>query len=192
VINESTINSHATRPIQLGDAYVVMGVSGSGKTTLSALLAGAINAEFHDADDYHDAPSVEKMREGVPLSDDDRKPWLMRLNELLQSRTRAGNAVVLACSALKRIYREQILRDVPNVRLIYLAGDYDTIAARIRARSAHTSHYMPEALLQSQFDALEPPSDAIMIDIALPTQAQLACVLASLSTAANEAGTHPQ
>ena len=174
------INNVNGRPIQNGLAIIVMGVSGSGKTTLGALMARAINAEFHDADDYHDAPSVEKMRAGVPLTDDDRSPWLARLNALLQSHVRDGKSVVLACSALKQSYRAAILRDIANVRLVFLDGDYETIAARIRERSAVTNHYMPESLLVSQFETLERPFDAITIDIALPSSAQLGCAMASI------------
>jgi gluconokinase len=181
VLTEPFSSTHSECHNKLGYIIIIMGVSGSGKTTLSALLAGAIGAEFHDADDYHDTRSVAKMRDGIALTDDDRKPWLSRLNELLLAPSSEGRGRVLACSALKASYREAILRDVPNTHVVYLAGDYQTISARILARSANTSHYMPEALLQSQFDALEPPTDAIIIDVALPTDAQLKCVLASLA-----------
>jgi gluconokinase len=168
------------RPLENGVAIIVMGVSGSGKTTLGTLIARAIDANFYDADDYHDAPSVEKMRAGVPLTDQDRAPWLARLNDLLLTNIRAQRRVVLACSALKADYRHAILHDVPNARLILLDGGYETIAARMRKRSATTSHYMPEALLRSQFDTLERPNDAIVIDVGLSCDAQLECALASL------------
>jgi gluconokinase len=157
-----------------------MGVSGSGKSTLGARLSEAIGAEFHDADDYHDESCILKMRDGIALTDTDRAPWLARLNALLREHCDAGCSVVLACSALKANYREAILRDVPNVRLIFLDGDYATIASRMRERSATTAHYMPEALLQSQFDALEPPESAIVINVRLSLTAQLRCALTSL------------
>jgi gluconokinase len=157
-----------------------MGVSGSGKSTLAAQLSGAIKAEFHDADDYHDQINVVKMREGIALTDEDRTPWLHRLNMLLRERVGEGRNIVLACSALKESYRAAMLQGVTNVRLIFLDGDFETIAARIRRRRATTGHYMPEVLLQSQFDALERPSNAIVIDVNLPPEAQLHCALASL------------
>lgn len=166
-----------------------MGVAGSGKTTLATHLAKAIGGKAFDADDFHAPESVEKMRAGVALGDEDRAPWLVRLNELLRahaeaiSRGSAGEAVpplVLACSALKESYREEIFRGVHHARLIFLDGDYETIARRIRERSETTTHYMPEALLQSQFDALERPSSAITIDVSLSPEAQLQCALASL------------
>jgi gluconokinase len=139
-----------------------------------------MNAEFHDADDYHDDASIAKMREGIALTDEDRAPWFARLNALLRGHARNDRNIVLACSALKESYRRTMLRGVPNARLIMLDGDFETIAARIRERSATTAHYMPEALLQSQFDALERPTDAIVIDVSLPPEAQLAFAIASL------------
>ncbi len=157
-----------------------MGVSGSGKSTLAAQLARAENAEFHDADDYHDEANIVKMRDGIALTDEDRAPWLARLNALLREHVSEGRSIVLACSALKESYREAMLRNVANVRLILLDGDFATISARIRERSATMAHYMPEALLQSQFDALERPANAIVIDVHLSPQAQLACAVASL------------
>jgi gluconokinase len=180
-------------------AIVVMGVSGSGKTTLTANLAMKLSGKAYDADDFHDPASVAKMRAGVPLTDTDRAPWLRALNRLLHSHTAAkthGEAiealacaspdgtdgpVVLACSALKASYRDEIFRGIEATRLIFLDGDYETIAARIRERSATTSHYMPETLLQSQFDALERPSAAISIDVTLPPAAQLKCALHALN-----------
>ncbi|MGL4229840.1 MAG: gluconokinase [Casimicrobium sp.] len=173
-------NTYRQRPIQLGVAIIVMGVSGSGKSTLAAQLSRAINAEFHDADDYHDPDNIVKMREGVALTDEDRAPWLARLNALLREHANAGRGIVLACSALKESYREAMLRDVSNAQLVFLDGDFETIAARMRERSATTAHYMPEALLQSQFEALERPADAIVIDVNLSPDAQLACAIASL------------
>lgn len=167
-------------PQGVGRSVVIMGVSGSGKTTLAVRLSRAIDADFYDADDYHDTANVAKMREGVALTDEDRAPWLARLNALLRERAAMGKATVLACSALKQRYRDVLLNDVPDARLILLDGDFETIAARMRERSAATGHYMPEALLQSQFDALEPPLDAIVIDVKLSPEAQLQCAIASL------------
>jgi gluconokinase len=181
VLRKEETNSVSHRPSNLGVAVVVMGVSGSGKSTLAAQLSSAISAEFHDADDYHDEANIVKMRDGVALTDYDRAPWLARLNALLRTHASEGRNIVLACSALKESYREAMLRGVANAQLILLDGDFETIAARIRERSATTAHYMPEALLQSQFDALERPPNAIVIDVNLPPEAQLQCAIASLS-----------
>lgn len=139
---------------------VVMGVSGSGKSTLGQALAERLGCRFLDGDDFHPPANVEKMRAGMPLGDADREPWLERLNAELRT---AGDAV-LACSALKARYREILARGVPDFRLVHLRGPFDLVAARL-ARRRH--RYMPASLLQSQFDALEPPAEAIEVDIAL-------------------------
>jgi gluconokinase len=180
VLIKEAPNTVVDRPESSGVALVVMGVSGSGKTTLAAQLSVAINAEFHDADDYHDEANIAKMREGVALTDEDRAPWLARLNALLRTRTSEGGSTVLACSALRASYRDAIANEIANLRWVFLDGEFETIAARIRARSADSDHYMPESLLRSQFDTLERPQNAIMIDASMPSDAQLACVLASL------------
>jgi gluconokinase len=142
---------------------VVMGVTGAGKTTVGQRLAAALGAEFVDADDYHPPENVAKMRAGVPLDDDDRRPWLARLNAILREHAAAGRAVVLACSALKGAYRTTLLAEVPAARLVYLRGGRDQIAARLATRRGH---YMDPALLDSQFAALEEPTDAIVVDVA--------------------------
>jgi gluconokinase len=168
------------RPIKYALCVVLMGVSGSGKTTLAAQLSGAIKARFIDADDFHPLANVEKMRRGVALNDDDREPWLARLNdELRQSRMKNEN-VVLACSALRERYRAAIARDLNDVRWVFLDGSFEVIASRVRARSAASDHYMPESLLKSQFETLERPRDAIIVDVSLSNAEQLACVMASL------------
>ncbi len=186
---EITYNPKNAALIYSGLAIIVMGVSGSGKTTLACQLARALDGKVFDADDFHEPASVEKMRSGVALTDEDRLPWLARLNWLLQNHLDESSLsgwsdpvrpIILACSALKESYRAEILRGVRDARLIFLDGDFQTIAARIRDRSAKTTHYMPEALLQSQFDALERPSSAITIDVNLPPDAQLRCAISSL------------
>jgi gluconokinase len=159
---------------------VVMGVSGSGKTTLAVQLSGAIAARFIDADDFHPQTSVEKMRCGIALDDDDRAPWLARLNDELRQSRMKNEAVVLACSALRECYRDAIERHLPDVRWVFLDGSFDVIAERIRARSAASDHYMPESLLKSQFETLERPRDATVVDVSLSSAEQLACVTASL------------
>jgi gluconokinase len=173
-------NAREISPIERGLCVIVMGVSGSGKTTLAARISGAMMTDFRDADDFHPEENVEKMRQGVALTDTDREPWLHRLNAILRQSETRGESIVLACSALRENYREAIAREVSNVRWVFLDGDFDTIATRIRARSATTNHYMPESLLKSQFETLERPTDAIIVDVALSSDEQLECVMASL------------
>jgi gluconokinase len=139
-----------------------MGVSGSGKTTVGRLLAKDLGWPFRDADDFHPAANLEKMRNGVPLTDEDRAPWLDVVHDMIVALDRDGRSVVLACSALKQSYRERITDGVSVVRVIYLRGDASLIRLRLARRSGH---FFPLALLQSQVDALEEPVDAIIVDI---------------------------
>jgi gluconokinase len=155
----------------------VIGVSGCGKTTLGKALASALSATFLDADDYHPPENVAKMRAGTPLTDSDRAPWLRTLNAEIKARLARGESVVLACSALKQIYRAAIAEGLPAVDWILLDGSFDLIAARVRQRA---NHYMPESLLRSQFDTLERPDDAIRMSIALPPTEQVVVALQAL------------
>ena len=151
-----------------------MGVSGCGKTTVGRALAERLNARFLDADDFHPAANVARMRAGTPLNDNDRAPWLASLNYELRTRSGRGEQVVLACSALKINYRAAICAGLPQVHWIFLEGRFELIAARLRERP---NHYMPESLLRSQFDALERPDDAITISIELSRDEQVAAAL---------------
>jgi len=158
-----------------------MGVSGCGKTTVGQALADDLGWPFLDADDFHPQANVEKMSAGTPLTDDDRWPWLDRLtNEMKAINARGGNAV-LGCSALKQAYRDRIAR-AGDVRFVHMKGDYDTIAARIAGRR---HRYMPASLLQSQFAALEPPVDAIDVDVRLAVDEQVAVVRRALAPEGN-------
>lgn len=157
---------------------VVMGVTGAGKTTVGRLLAPALGCDFLDADDYHPAANVAKMRAGHALTDEDRRPWLARLNQVLREYAARSAGVVLACSALKQRYRDQLLAALPGSRLVYLRGTKALIAARLEARR---EHFMDPALLDSQFAALEEPADAIVADIDGPPEAIAAAVLARLA-----------
>ncbi len=140
-----------------------MGVTGCGKTTVGVLLAQELGWAFHDADDFHPAANVAKMKSGAPLTDADRRPWLDRLNALLLDADRGGESVVLACSALKQAYRERLARGCAAVRFVLLDGDREIIRARLAARRGH---YMNPALLDSQFAILERPADALRLDAA--------------------------
>jgi gluconokinase len=154
---------------------VVMGVSGSGKTTVGRALAERLGWRFRDADDFHPPANVAKMAAGTPLTDDDRWPWLDRLADELRRVLASGGNAVLACSALKQAYRDRLAR-AGDVRFVHLVGDFDTIAARLAARQ---HRYMPATLLQSQFAALEPPVDALDVDVREPVDAQVATVRAA-------------
>ncbi len=158
---------------------IVMGVAGAGKTTVGARLAASLGCEFVDADDYHPPASVAKMRAGEPLGDDDRWPWLGRLNGVLQERVRRGTSVVLACSALKASYRTALLRDLPDARLVYLRGSKAVIGPRLAGRGGH---FMNRALLDSQFAALEEPADAIDVDVDATPEALVGAILVRLGT----------
>ena len=155
-----------------------MGVSGCGKTTVGRALAERLGATFLDADDFHPAANVEKMRAGTPLNDEDRAPWLATLNRELRERSQHGEPVVLACSALKRRYREAIGARITHVDWIFLEGSFEVIAQRVRARA---NHYMPESLLRSQFEVLERPDSAICISVELTTAEQVEAALSSLA-----------
>lgn len=131
-----------------------MGVSGSGKSTVGALLASRLRWEFEDADWLHPASNVDKMHAGIPLTDEDRQPWLAAIAAWIDKTRRSGGHGVIACSALKRSYRDLLMGDRPDVSLVYLKGDESLIARRIATRH---EHFMPRSLLHSQFEALEEP-----------------------------------
>jgi gluconokinase len=169
-----------TQPRQSGLA-VVFGVSGTGKTMLGQALAAALNRTFLDADDFHDAQNIAKMRDGIPLTDADRAPWLARLNVEITDRLVRGESVVLACSALKRDYRSAIASGLTRVDWLFLDGPFTVIASRMRERSATTGHYMPESLLRSQIDTLERPDDAITIPIEWSPAEQLQAAITALA-----------
>jgi len=134
---------------------VVMGVSGSGKTTVAALLAAALGCQFQEGDDLHPAANVEKMHGGTPLTDVDRLPWLQKIAEEIDGWGARGESGVLTCSALKRSYRDIIIGDRKDVALVYLRGSHDLIRRRMAARH---EHFMPVALLDSQFVTLQEPT----------------------------------
>lgn len=138
-----------------------MGPAGSGKTTVGQLLASQLGWEFADGDSFHSPANIEKMSRGVPLEDIDRIPWLNSIREAMEQWNAQGRNVVLACSALKKSYRERLLIN-SAVRLVNLKGTYDLLRQRLHAR---TGHYATEQILTSQFADLEEPADAITIDV---------------------------
>ena len=135
---------------------IIFGVSGAGKTTIGQLLADALGWRFYDGDDFHSQANIDKMRQGVPLRDEDRWPWLESLRELIKQCLAAGENAVLACSVLKEACRRR-LRVSDKVKLLFLRGDYELIANQLRERR---EHFMNPALLQSQFANLEQPQPA--------------------------------
>lgn len=156
---------------------VLMGVCGSGKTTVGEALAAALAWPFHDADAFHPPANVAKMASGTALVDDDRWPWLDRIAAEMRHVNDAGRHAVLACSALKDVYRERIAR-AGDVRFVYLRGDYATIASRLAGRR---HEYMPASLLQSQFATLEEPAGALVVDIRADVPAQVDAIRRGLS-----------
>jgi gluconokinase len=143
---------------------IISGVSGAGKTTIGRLLAQELGWAFYDADDFHPAGNIEKMHHGVPLTDEDRQPWLESLRASVKRWLSKGQDAVLACSALKKAYRDH-LRVGPEVKIVFLRGGYEVVADQLRSRRGH---FMDPGLLQSQFADLEEPQpaeDAIRIDL---------------------------
>jgi len=149
---------------------LVMGVAGVGKTTIGEALARALGARFIDADDYHPPENVAKMKAGIALQDADRWPWLQHLNRILRDEEKA----VLACSALKESYRRRLAQGIDDFKVVYLHGSAGLIRERMKVRR---HRYMPAALLDSQLATLEPPADAIAIDVAAPLEDSVAAIV---------------
>jgi carbohydrate kinase (thermoresistant glucokinase family) len=145
----------ADTPTDDVSVLVVMGVSGSGKSTIGAMLAHRLHWLYEDGDWFHPKKNIEKMHHGEPLNDEDRWPWLHAIADWIDATRRSGNHGVVACSALRRSYRDILIGPRRDVRLIYLKGDQDLIARRVAARA---DHFMPAALLDSQFAALQEPA----------------------------------
>jgi len=143
---------------------LLMGVSGSGKTTVGKLLASNLGWKFEDADGFHSPANITKMSQGTPLTDEDRLPWLANMASAIRDWLNHSENVILACSALKQRYRDQLLID-QQVKLVYLRGSFELILSRMQQRG---SHYMKPDMLRSQFEALQEPQDAITVDITPP------------------------
>ncbi|MEM6613893.1 MAG: gluconokinase [Cyanobacteria bacterium P01_C01_bin.72] len=147
--------------------YVIMGVSGSGKSTVGQLMGDRTGWNFYDADDFHPQANLDKMNRGIALSDRDRLPWLKKLQKLISSTLDTDQSGILACSALKSEYRQILQQENEQVVFVYLQGDYDCIQKRIKQRQGH---FMNPDLLKSQFNTLEEPRNAIIIDVTLPLE----------------------
>ena len=156
---------------------IVMGVAGSGKTTVGEALARHLGWNFYDADAFHPAANIEKMANGTPLTDSDRAPWLAALHSLISTSLKENRPGVLACSALKESYRQKLLEGNDGVQIVYLKGSYDLIWSRLSRRK---DHYMKPQMLQSQFETLEEPADALTLDVSLPVAELVAEILKRL------------
>ena len=161
---------------------IVMGVSGCGKSTIGALLASRLRWDFEDADWFHPTSNVDKMHSGIPLTDEDRWPWLEAIATWIDKTRRSGGHGVIACSALKRSYRDVLIGDRADVRLVYLKGDETLIARRLATRH---EHFMPQSLLHSQFEALEEPGSnerPIVVSIEPPPREIVARILSAMES----------
>ena len=140
---------------------IIMGVAGCGKTSVGKMLSERLGWKYYEGDEYHPKENVEKMSQGIPLNDEDRMPWLLKLRTIIEDSLKNGANIILSSSALKEAYRK-ILKVNDDVRFIYLKGSYELIESRMKLRK---DHFMKPGMLKSQFDALEEPSDAIVIGI---------------------------
>jgi gluconokinase len=167
---------------------VVMGVTGSGKTTIGVLLARRLGWEFVDADNFHSPANVERIRHGIPLDDADRAPWLKSLRDAMEGWAAERKGVVLACSALKKSYRDELCIE-GETRFVYLKGSYDLIYQRLRQRHGH---FASESILASQFAALEEPDDAVTVDIDHPEDEIVAGIMRRLAVDLSRKGHDPE
>jgi gluconokinase len=159
---------------------IVMGVSGSGKTTVGRALASALSCEFSDADKFHSSANIAKMSRGVALTDEDRAPWLASMRAAIEHWAEKGGDHVLACSALKERYREALVPPGVDLRFVYLRGDFDLLARRLGERKGH---FFDPALLRTQFEALEEPQNAIVVDVDAAPADVVATIVALLRPA---------
>lgn len=160
-----------TAPARAGQrvTVVVMGVCGTGKSSVASGMAQRLGLGCIEGDDLHDPAAVAKMRQGIPLTDDDRWPWLARIGAALADARAAPGGVTASCSALRKVYRDRLRQACPGLQFVFLDGDADLIARRMAARSGH---YMPTTLLQSQLQTLERPgadeADVVRLDVGPP------------------------
>lgn len=171
--DSSTLDSSSSPTV----AAILMGVSGVGKTTVGKAVVRRLGWEFFDGDDFHPDANVEKMSRGVPLTDDDRAGWLDELTALIARLLREGRPAVIACSALKKKYRDRLRRGNDGVIVVYLRASNEVVEERIRARPGH---FFDAGLLDSQFAALEEPEDAVTVDASQPFDAVVEAVASHL------------
>jgi carbohydrate kinase (thermoresistant glucokinase family) len=157
---------------------LIMGVSSSGKTTIGELLSKHFSWPFFDSDGFHPEANVEKMRRGVPLTDEDRVPWLHAVRERIDAQVEANQSAIFACSALKSWYREILIDGVPGLKLIHLVGSRDEIRQRAEQR---VHQYMPASLVDSQFETLEHPQNAISVSVSGEVSDTLKAILSKLT-----------
>ena len=158
-------------------AVILMGVAGSGKTAVGKKVAEKLHWAFLDADNFHPAANIEKMKHGIPLNDDDRVPWLQRLHDELQHQLTERHSVILACSALRESYRNTLGDHISPLTFVHLDVDAETIRNRLQHR---TAHFFPKELMESQFATLEKPKDAVIVDARKPLDAVVDQVIHSL------------
>lgn len=154
---------------------IVTGVMGSGKSTIGEELAKSLGYSFFDGDDFHPARNIKKMTDRIPLTDDDRQPWLRAINEHIKQ-TLPNESMVFACSALKEAYRQQLAQDLPpeSLHWVHLHGQYATIEERVKQRDGH---FMPQSMLDSQFEAYEKPTSGYCFDVEQPADQIVASVI---------------
>lgn len=160
---------------------IVMGVSGSGKTTIAQALAARTGFSERDGDDFHPPANIEKMKAGIPLTDDDRLPWLHAIAQAIDRHADGDTPVIIACSALKRSYRDILVHGRKDVRIVYLKGSAELLAQRLAQRGGH---FMPPELLDSQIKTLEPPKPGehiLTVDIAAPVERIVDEIVAALN-----------
>ena len=158
---------------------VLMGVSGAGKSTIGKLLAQSLKCDFFDGDSFHSQANITKMSRGIPLNDGDRMPWLVNIRSVIEGYLKDNKNVVLACSALKQAYRNVIIDNSKKFVIVYLKGSFDLFYQRLKQRK---NHFMKSQMLKSQFDALEEPEEAIIVDAAKSPTEILQLIKTSLST----------
>lgn len=163
--------------MQAPHIVIVTGVTGSGKSTVGRALADRLGWRFHDADDLHSAENVERMRRNEPLTDAQRLPWLRRVRAVVEEAARDGRGEVIACSALKARYRETIAGGVAGVRFVHLTGTPELLRERLTHRP---DHFAGPGLLDSQLAALEPPGEALTLDVQLPVDALVDAIVRNL------------
>jgi gluconokinase len=164
---------------------IIMGVTGSGKTTVARALADRLHWPFCDADDLHTLENIERMRQGIPLDDEQRQPWLARIRRTIESTLAREGRLVVACSALKERYRSVLTTSLEGVRVVHLTAPPAVLRDRLRHRP---DHFAGVSLLDSQLSALEPPRDALTLDATLPVGRLVDAVIADLSRRGSDSG----